>query len=188
MVADDIGCGCVWLCRVTRVISLGYNDLGAEGGQAIAVAVRSHPGRLQVLDGVVLSMADQALPLELKTASNKDILNYYRDLLSDSAKASRRCRVMLLGNGGVGKTTLAHRLVTGCPPTLDAGVTHGVLQRSSRSVVLLVPDRERCALLFHDFRPFLCDSQITGRCPMSKQFVSRSMVPWRCPSRTLGAR
>jgi hypothetical protein len=75
-----------------------------------------------------LSKVDGMLPLELKGASNADILDHYRDLLRDVTVVSRRCRLMLLGNGGVGKTTLAHRLVTGAPPVSDPQVTHGVLQ------------------------------------------------------------
>ncbi len=41
----------------------------------------------------------------------------------------RRCRVMLVGNGGAGKTTLAGRLTTGGPP-VPSTVTYGVLQRT----------------------------------------------------------
>ena len=38
LVVDDIGCGCVWLCRA---ISLKDNGLGAEGGRAIGGALAS---------------------------------------------------------------------------------------------------------------------------------------------------
>jgi hypothetical protein len=114
-------------------VRLGANGLGAEGGAALAAELRTHPGRLEMLTGVELREVDPDLPLELKGAGNRAILGYYRDLLSGPGITSRRCRVMLLGNGGVGKTTLAHRLVDGCPPAADAGTTHGVLQRKSLS-------------------------------------------------------
>jgi hypothetical protein len=96
---------------------------------ALVAALRAHPGALQGPHGLNLHPADPDLPLELKGADNATILNHYRDLLSESSVVSRRCRVMLLGTGGVGKTTLAQRLVTGSP--LDsATTTHGVMQRA----------------------------------------------------------
>jgi hypothetical protein len=104
------------------------NSIEAEGRAAFAASLRKHPGALKDLDFMSLSTFDAALPLELKDAKNVAVLNYYRDLLSASV-VSRRCRVMLLGTGGVGKTTLAHRLVTGLPAARSADVTHGVLQR-----------------------------------------------------------
>ena len=112
-------------------VSLSGNDLGAEGGAALAAALRKHPGHFKALEGFTLREVDPDLPLELKDADNQAILNYYRDLLAGPAVISRRCRVMLLGNGGVGKTTLAHRLVNGRPAVIEAGITQGVLQRKS---------------------------------------------------------
>jgi hypothetical protein len=112
-------------------VSLRENDLGAEGGAALAAALRLYPGRLQVLEGVTLREVDPDLPLELKGAGNRAILEYYRDLLVGPTIVSRRCRVMLLGNGGVGKTTLGRRLVAGFSPPTESGTTHGVLQRKS---------------------------------------------------------
>ncbi len=120
--AVDGGAYCV-------VVSLSKNRLGAEGGAAFAAVLRKHPGHLEELDGVTLREVDPDLPLELKGANNDVILGYYRDLFAGPAVFSRRCRVMLLGNGGVGKTTLGRRLVAGRPPATDAGTTHGVLQR-----------------------------------------------------------
>ncbi len=99
----------------------------------MAAALRAHPGVLRQLDGLDLHEVDPDLPLELKGADNATILDYYRDLLSEPSVVSRRCRVMLLGKGGVGKTTLAQRLVTGIP--IQPGsthTTHGVLQRASK--------------------------------------------------------
>ena len=114
-------------------VSLHGNGIGAEGGAALAAALRNRPGALQRLYGVDLSEVDPHLPLELHGKDNKEVLNYYRDLLAGTSVVSRRCRVMLLGTGGVGKTTLAHRLVMGSPATHIADVTHGVLQRTYTS-------------------------------------------------------
>ena len=79
-----------------------------------------------------LSKVDGMLPPELQGANNADILDHYRGQLRDATVVSRRCRLMLLGNGGVGKTTLARRLVTGSPDAQlvpDTHVTHGALLR-----------------------------------------------------------
>lgn len=84
-------------------------------------------------------MTDHDLPLELKRGSNHAILTYYRDLHSQPTVVSRRCRVMLLGNGGVGKTTLAQRLVHGRPSVgANTATTHGVLQRRCHALVPLI--------------------------------------------------
>ncbi len=103
--------------------------IGGEGAAAIGSALRANPGSLTSLSGLYLCSVDSSLPLELKRASNEAILDYFRDLLSAPVVVSRRCRVMLLGAGGVGKTTLANRLVAGTAATVVAGVTHGALQR-----------------------------------------------------------
>jgi hypothetical protein len=108
--------------------SLNNNGIGPEGGAALARALRAHPGALESVIGVDLREHDPDLPLELREASDTAILNYYRDL-APAPVVSRRCRVMLLGTGGVGKTTLAHRLVSGGPAARPTDVTHGVLQR-----------------------------------------------------------
>ncbi len=124
--------------------SLLNNDIGPEGGAAIAGALREHPGALLYLGGVRLCECDLDLPLELRRADNDDILKYYRDL-APAPIVSRRCRVMLLGTGGVGKTTLAHRLVTGGPAARPTDVTHGVLQRRwHRTAALPWMKPERC--------------------------------------------
>ncbi len=99
-----------------------------EGAASLAAALRAHPGSLTSLVGVQLSAADPLLPLEFKQSYNGAILDFYRDLQL-SAVISRRCRVMLLGAGGVGKTTLANRVVTGASSSVAAHVTHGALQR-----------------------------------------------------------
>jgi hypothetical protein len=114
-----------------------------RGHGALIAALRAHPGVLRRLDGLHLRVVDPDLPLELKGADNATILDYYRDLLSEPSVVSRRCRVMLLGNGGVGKTTLAQRLVTGTPiQPGSTDTTHGVLQRASKQPPL---DHALCA-------------------------------------------
>ncbi len=108
------------------------NKIGAGGASAIAGALRAHPGVLRDVEGIHLAAADPDLPLELKRADNERILDFYRDLLRSPQVVSRRCRVMLLGTGGVGKTTLANRLQVATGALCDAAVsvTHGTLQRT----------------------------------------------------------
>lgn len=48
-----------------------------------------------------------------------------RDAKLDAVTVSPRCQVMFMGSGGAGKTTLAHRLVSGVRP-VDTAATHGV--------------------------------------------------------------
>jgi hypothetical protein len=177
--------------RSPAMFASGYvrllgNAIGAEGRAAIVASLRKHPGALKDLDIMTLSKSDPALPLELKDARNAAVLNYYRDLLSASV-VSRRCRVMLLGTGGVGKTTLAHRLVTGSPAARTADVTHGVLQRRAAchpcsrkpadlfghsSLHLLSTAREFVAVSFRLL-------QTTGASTTPLRSVFLPMVPWR---------
>jgi hypothetical protein len=95
----------------------------------LAQSLRRCPGKLRTLSGVTLSMVDSAAPLNLQGASNEDMLWFYRDLAPVPPLVWRRCRVLLLGDGGVGKTTLAHRLTAGDLIAPTPAVTHGVLQR-----------------------------------------------------------
>ncbi len=104
-------------------------SVGAAGVASTVEALRAHPGKLERLIGIQLGDCDAKLPLELRGASNSAILDYYRDMQSGPLVVARRCRVMLLGNGGVGKTTLAQRVVTGRPPKASTGPTYGVMQR-----------------------------------------------------------
>lgn len=110
-------------------------NLGPDGAAAFAVALRAYPGRLNILKGLNLRELDPDLPLHLRREANGDILNYYRDLRSGPTIISRRSRLMLLGKGGVGKTTLAQRLVAGSPPSDEAGVTHGIQHRACISLL-----------------------------------------------------
>jgi hypothetical protein len=110
--------------------SVEYNNFGDKGTAAITAAIRSHPGALCTVHGVNLGSTDPHLPLELQcTTENGRILDFYRDL-QNAGVVSRRCRLLLLGVGGVGKTTLARRLGTGGPSGGPPGVTHGALQRT----------------------------------------------------------
>ncbi len=56
----------------------------------------------------------------------------------DDRFVNRRCRIMLVGNGAAGKTTLAYRLVKGRPPYPYPGITHGMLQRTDFCVCVKV--------------------------------------------------
>jgi hypothetical protein len=99
--------------------------------EAVAAAVRRQPGALVRLYGVDLCHADPDMPLELQHADNAMVLDYYRDLAAGSVVV-RRCRLMLLGSGAAGKSSLAACLVRG--GGVGAGgpsaTTHGVEQRT----------------------------------------------------------
>jgi hypothetical protein len=155
------------------------NSIEAEGRAAFAASLRKHPGALKDLDFMSLSQSDAALPLELKDADNDEVLNYYQDLLSASV-VSRRCRVMLLGTGGVGKTTLAHRLVTGSLAARSADVTHGVLQR--RAACRVCSRRPADLLGYSSLHPPCgCELrllQTTGASTTPLRSVFPLMVPW----------
>jgi hypothetical protein len=134
---------CVF-CLACGVVSLEDHGIGDEGAAAMSRSLREHPGALRKLYGLDLCTADPDLPLELKRSDNYAILDYYRDL-SPGTVVSRRCRLMLLGTGGAGKTTLARRLTTGAPVAAGApDVTHGVLQREWLGIsplwVLSIPE------------------------------------------------
>ena len=52
------------------------------------------------------------IPVEFKEKDNKEILTYMRQQLQDGSVEVSRVKVMLVGPGEVGKTTLAHKLLT----------------------------------------------------------------------------
>jgi translation initiation factor RLI1 len=91
-------------------------------------------------DGVDPALLLVPVGLKDHDAESSGILDYSesRDMLSasEATVVSRGCHVVLLGNGGVGKTTLAQRLVTGRAPDEDVGVTHGVLQREPAMIMM----------------------------------------------------
>ncbi len=97
----------------------------------------------------MLSYVDPLLPLELRGSGNEDVLDYYRDL-QYGATRSRRCRLMLLGAGGAGKTTLVRRLVTGAPVNIGSTtITHGIEQSTGYSACGLsssLPPTRLCLL------------------------------------------
>jgi hypothetical protein len=115
--------------RILRLPRASY-DAGAQA--EVASAVRQHPGALVQFYGVELCSADPATPLELQGVGNRMMLDYYRDL-AEGCVAMRRCRLMLLGSGAAGKTTLGASLVHGGGVGVGPGlgkVTHGVEQRT----------------------------------------------------------
>lgn len=120
----------------TRLPSATY-DAGAQA--EVAAAVRQHPGALEQFYGVELCSADPATPIELQLASNNMMLDYYRDL-AEGCVAMRRCRLMLLGSGAAGKSSLASSLARGggVGPGLGS-ITHGVEQRTYPSSLSLPP-------------------------------------------------
>ena len=72
------------------------------------------------------------LPPEFANKSNKDILSYLRLLNSEGTVAWRRVKMLLLGPGEAGKTTLVHRLISGEFSTDQFSTTHGVEMREWR--------------------------------------------------------
>ena len=72
------------------------------------------------------------LPPEFASMSNDDILSYLRLLNSDGTVAWRRVKMLLLGPGEAGKTTLVHRLISGEFITDQFSTTHGVEMREWR--------------------------------------------------------
>ena len=73
---------------------------------------------------------DATLPDDIKRRNYKDgnkaLLQYYRDRLSSGSSTVSRFRLLIVGDGGAGKTTLARRLQQ---PDTDPGVTpvtHGI--------------------------------------------------------------
>ena len=115
-----------FLARLHRC-SLSGNRFSGAAAASLCAHFRCYPGRLQQLDGIDLGVHDAALPPALKHSDNRMVLDYYRNLLCGYI-VYRRCRLMLLGGGGVGKTTLVNRLVSG--EFTRVAITHGISQRT----------------------------------------------------------
>ena len=96
-------------------------------GVSLATAIRACPGALSDVLGISLAACDHQLPLELRGACNPDILDFYSDLRQGGV-IQRRCRVMLIGNGGAGKTRLARAMMGVSWEHAPTSMTHGVDQ------------------------------------------------------------
>jgi hypothetical protein len=181
----------VWTCFVcfgllSLCCSLDNNSIDAQGESALAAALRAHPWSLVKLSGIDLGQADPDLPLELRWANDEHILDYYRDLQS-APVLSCRARVLMLGVGGAGKTTLARRLAGGSPSAHPIDVTHGALQRTcarkQSDVTALFRRLHECIA-----RPPLLSPQTTGPLTTRLQLVCPLPHPSMSPSRTLADR
>ena len=80
------------------------------------------------LEGIELSRFTQELniPVEFSTKDNHNILRYLRQQLEDVTVEVKRVKVMLVGPGEVGKTTLVHRLKTGAFQPAEFPMTDGI--------------------------------------------------------------
>jgi hypothetical protein len=134
---------------------LGWRHVTPAGWKIIVDMLRASPGSLRYFFGVNIRDVDTTLPREMATKENNEVLLYYNDLLQSGSVAKRRIRLMLCGNGGVGKTTLARTLAK--VPSSVVTLTHGIecreclrggcllalhaVKMRCRDAVLLVPIR-----------------------------------------------
>ena len=107
------------------------NDNVTDAGwAALSAAVRRNPNlALKKLYGVDLARFDHTLPEHVvpynDAYGNYAVLSYYRDRLAQGTTTVCKFRVMVVGESGVGKTTLSRKLANEAlaPPTSS---THGI--------------------------------------------------------------
>jgi hypothetical protein len=133
LVHASVGCIaiCVSVLYVVAPLDSAFSvefcglDPQAPTAHGIVEALQQFPDSIMTISGVELCKLDQALPDELSSAPNREVLDYYMDLRR-GGKSRRRCRLMLLGAGGAGKTSLAHWLAYGRQIQERPATTHGV--------------------------------------------------------------
>lgn len=103
------------------------NGIGAEGAGAILSALIEHRclafGHLS-FGSLSLGIPKTFLPQELLSSSNGDILAYIRGVHEAGSLPERWCKLLIIGNTGRGKTSLAASLM-GTPYV--SGSTEGVV-------------------------------------------------------------
>eukprot|EP00808_Paulinella_micropora_P014475 g14577.t1 len=92
-----------------QVLNLFGNNIGSEGAAAIADMLKINP-TLEALHGVELKDCLKELPAEVLRQRNKGILQYLRSVQSSGTRRSYQGKVVILGDMGVGKTSLIHTL------------------------------------------------------------------------------
>ena len=101
------------------------------GWAAVSAGVRRNPDlALKELWGVKLAKYDDTLPddvvKDIKSRDgNKAVLSYFRDRAAHGTTTVCKFRVMLVGESGVGKTTLSRKLANTEMPAPTTS-THGV--------------------------------------------------------------
>jgi hypothetical protein len=143
----DVGIGnCALLtaalrfCAKLQTLSIAFHGVierrTASEGTALQLLLETalgHPSLLQLRGVNFKDHADELaartqLPLEVLRGDNRTVLAYARDLRQGAASRACRCKLILVGPGAAGKTTLVHRLVAGAFEA-DFGYTDGLATR-----------------------------------------------------------
>ena len=100
------------------------------GRRAVAEGVRRNPSlALKELYGMDLRKFDDTLPANVAADSNNTyneaVLSYYRDQTAHGTTTVCKFRVVVVGESGVGKTTLCRKLATADIPAPTSS-THGI--------------------------------------------------------------
>ena len=117
-------------CVAVR-LAAGNKDVTDSGWAALSTGVRRNSAlALKQLYGVDLAKFDDTLPDHVVKDNNswdgnKALLSYYRDRAAHGTTTVCKFRVMLVGESGVGKTTLSRKLANTELPVPTTS-THGV--------------------------------------------------------------
>eukprot|EP01032_Pedospumella_encystans_P013306 gene13306-15328_t len=113
-----------------KSILLSGTRMTSLGEVALVNALPQWP-KLERLEGVDLKLHAQALdlPVEFQDKSNEEILLYLKQKREDVLVSVSRMRVMLVGPGEAGKTTLAHKLISNRFTQGEFSITDGVEMR-----------------------------------------------------------
>ena len=102
---------------VVGAVHVADNKLGTQASLAFGQALRERqmPADVFSLRGVELSNAweELGLPQGASKWNNEKVLAYWHELRTSGAAVQPRVKLMLVGSGNVGKSTLLHRLRTG---------------------------------------------------------------------------